>query len=93
MFRQSLLRTTRSLPSSRVALGAVRSATTTATTGGQAPAKEHPLSNPTLADIERRWEKMPPAEQAELWMALRDRMVVDWKEMSLQEKKACRYFP
>ncbi|KAF2755668.1 putative cytochrome c oxidase polypeptide 5, mitochondrial [Pseudovirgaria hyperparasitica] len=31
---------------------------------------------------------MPPQEQADLWMALRDRMKVDWKEMTLQEKKA-----
>jgi len=31
---------------------------------------------------------MPPQEQAELWMQLRDRMKVDWREMTLQEKKA-----
>ena len=31
---------------------------------------------------------MPPQEQADLWMALRDRMKVDWNEMTLQEKKA-----
>lgn len=31
---------------------------------------------------------MPPQEQAELWMQLRDRMKVDWNEMTLQEKKA-----
>ncbi|KAL1997645.1 hypothetical protein VTN02DRAFT_1208 [Thermoascus thermophilus] len=31
---------------------------------------------------------MPPQEQAELWMQLRDRMKVDWHEMTLQEKKA-----
>ncbi|MCJ1234279.1 Cytochrome c oxidase subunit 5A [Varicellaria rhodocarpa] len=31
---------------------------------------------------------MPPQEQADLWMALRDRMKVDWHEMTLQEKKA-----
>ena len=34
---------------------------------------------------------MPPQEQAELWMALRDRMTVDWKELTTQEKKACEY--
>jgi hypothetical protein len=33
---------------------------------------------------------MPPQEQAELWMALRDRMTVDWKELTTQEKKACK---
>ncbi|KAA6412426.1 MAG: cytochrome c oxidase subunit IV [Lasallia pustulata] len=31
---------------------------------------------------------MPPEEQADLWMALRDRMKVDWKLMTVQEKKA-----
>ena len=31
---------------------------------------------------------MPPQEQADLWMALRDRMKVDWNEMTMQEKKA-----
>lgn len=31
---------------------------------------------------------MPPQEQAELWMQLRDRMKVDWNELTLQEKKA-----
>lgn len=48
----------------------------------------HAISNPTLAGIEKRWEGMPPQEQAELWMQLRDRMKVDWHEMTLQEKKA-----
>jgi cytochrome c oxidase subunit 4 len=48
----------------------------------------HAISNPTLAGIEKRWEAMPPQEQAELWMLLRDRMKVDWHEMTLQEKKA-----
>jgi cytochrome c oxidase subunit 4 len=34
---------------------------------------------------------MPPQEQADLWMSLRDRMKVDWKEMTMQEKKAGGY--
>lgn len=50
----------------------------------------HAISNPTLANIEKRWEAMPPQEQADLWMALRDRMKVDWNELTLQEKKAGR---
>ncbi|GBF60256.1 cytochrome c oxidase polypeptide 5 [Trichophyton mentagrophytes] len=49
---------------------------------------EHAIANPHLAGIEKRWEAMPPQEQAELWMKLRDRMKVDWKEMTLQEKRA-----
>lgn len=48
----------------------------------------HAISNPTLANIEKRWEDMPPQEQADLWMGLRDRMKTDWKELTLQEKKA-----
>jgi len=48
----------------------------------------HAISNPTLAQIEKRWEGMPPQEQADLWMALRDRMKNDWHEMTLQERKA-----
>lgn len=51
----------------------------------------HAISNPTLANIEKRWEDMPPQEQADLWMSLRDRMKVDWKELTLQEKKAGAY--
>ena len=49
---------------------------------------EHAISNPTLANIEGRWESMESKEQAELWMALRDRMKVDWHDMTVQEKKA-----
>lgn len=48
----------------------------------------HAISNPTLAQIEKRWEEMPPQEQADLWMALRDRMKNDWHELTLQERKA-----
>ncbi|EHL00571.1 putative Cytochrome c oxidase polypeptide 5, mitochondrial [Glarea lozoyensis 74030] len=51
----------------------------------------HAISNPTLANIEKRWEAMPPQEQAELWMSLRDRMKVNWAELTLQEKKAAYY--
>ncbi|EQB48206.1 Cytochrome c oxidase polypeptide 5 [Colletotrichum fructicola] len=51
-------------------------------------ATTHAISNPTLANIEKRWEGMPLQEQAELWMALRDRMKGPWAELTLQEKKA-----
>ena len=50
--------------------------------------QQHAISNPTLANIEKRWDAMPPQEQADLWMALRDRMKVDWNELTMQEKKA-----
>lgn len=48
----------------------------------------HAISNPTLAGIEKRWDEMPPQEQADLWMALRDRMKNDWHDLTLQERKA-----
>lgn len=48
----------------------------------------HAISNPELANIEKRWEEMPPQEQADLWMALRDRMKAPWTELTIQEKKA-----
>ena len=51
-------------------------------------ATAHAISNPTLAQIEKRWEDMPPQEQADLWMALRDRMKNDWHDLTLQERKA-----
>ena len=60
--------------------------------GAQQTRQAHAISNPTLANIEKRWEAMPPQEQADLWMALRDRMKVDWNELTLQEKKAGRSF-
>ena len=54
-------------------------------------ASGHAISNPTLANIEKRYESMPPNEQADLWMALRDRQKDNWKDLTLQEKKAA-YF-
>lgn len=56
-------------------------------------ASEHAIANPTLASIEKRWETMAPQEQADLWMQLRDRMKVDWHQMTVQEKKAGVYLP
>jgi hypothetical protein len=79
MLRQSLLRAPRAIV--RVQ-GAVQKR------------QAHAISNPTLANIEKRWEGMPPQEQADLWMALRDRMKNNWAELTLQEKKACLFlFP
>jgi hypothetical protein len=51
-------------------------------------ASTHAISKPTLANIEKRWEGMPLQEQAELWMALRDRMKENWADLTLHEKKA-----
>ncbi|KAK0706597.1 cytochrome c oxidase polypeptide V mitochondrial precursor [Lasiosphaeria miniovina] len=54
----------------------------------RAASTTHAISNPTLANIEKRWEGLPMQEQAELWMALRDRMKESWTELTLSEKKA-----
>lgn len=72
---------------------ASRQATTTTTLISRAAASttapaNHAISNPTLANIEKRWEGMPLQEQAELWMALRDRMKENWSNLTFQEKKA-----
>jgi cytochrome c oxidase subunit 4 len=67
----------------------VRASRQSATTAlGYRAASTHAISNPTLANIEKRWEGMPMQEQAELWMALRDRMKESWTELTIQEKKA-----
>ncbi|KAM3085530.1 Cytochrome c oxidase subunit 5B, mitochondrial [Clarireedia jacksonii] len=78
MFRTSIVRSSRSLAARSQT---IRMASTAST----------PISNPTLANIEKRWEGMPPQEQAELWMSLRDRMKVNWAELTPQEKKAAYY--
>lgn len=66
----------------------VRSSLVRASQASQLRAASTAISNPTLNNIEKRWETMPLQEQAELWMALRDRMTVPWNELTLQEKKA-----
>jgi cytochrome c oxidase subunit 4 len=78
MIRSSLLRATRLAPS----------ATASVQSRGNS---SYAISNVTLNDIEKRWESMPPAEQAELWMQLRDRMKEPWNELTAQEKKACTF--
>ncbi|KAI1076537.1 cytochrome c oxidase subunit IV [Whalleya microplaca] len=69
-----------------VRASSMRSMTTTIVP--RAAASTHAISNPTLANIEKRWEGMPPTEQAELWMALRDRMKENWAELTFNEKRA-----
>ncbi|KAI1766832.1 cytochrome c oxidase subunit IV [Hypoxylon sp. FL1150] len=66
----------------------LRASGRTTTTVPRAAASTHAISNPTLANIEKRWEGMPQTEQAELWMSLRDRMKENWADLTLQEKKA-----
>lgn len=85
---------------SRAVTSSVRNSTRTALYARQFPqqqircaSSEHAIANPEIAGIEKRWEAMPPQEQAELWMKLRDRMKVDWKDMTLAEKKAGTFCP
>jgi len=93
MMRSSIARAARSsaavIPSTATRTIVPRAAPTVCQI--QQTRQAHAISNPTLANIEKRWEEMPPQEQADLWMSLRDRMKVDWKEMTMQEKKAA-YF-
>jgi len=94
MLRSSVIRATRS-SASLIPSSATRQAVRTPQAAPAACLQQqqirqaHAISNPTLANIEKRWEDMPPQEQADLWMSLRDRMKTDWKEMTMQEKKAC----
>lgn len=85
-----MLRTTSLLQKLPASLASTRSSSAALTPllRPQQVRKAHAISNPTLANIEKRWEAMPPQEQADLWMALRDRMKVDWNDLTLQEKKA-----
>ena len=74
-------------PATSVLRGALRASRST-TMNPRRAATTHAISNPTLANIEKRWEGMPQTEQAELWMSLRDRMKENWADLTLQEKKA-----
>ncbi|TKA65709.1 hypothetical protein B0A49_08056 [Cryomyces minteri] len=96
MLRTSIIRASGSASSllsstaTRQAAAPIKAArAATAVVGQQQQSRRaHAISNPTLANIEKRWEAMPPQEQADLWMSLRDRMKVDWHELTTQEKKA-----
>ncbi|KAJ5413231.1 hypothetical protein N7501_005959 [Penicillium viridicatum] len=88
--RTMFLRTiSRAVPRSTAAIRAAPTASVNALQ--TRAASDHAIPNPTLANIEKRWEGMPPQEQAELWMQLRDRMKVDWHSLTVQEKKAAYY--
>lgn len=75
-------------PATSLLRASARAASRQATYVPRAAASTHAISNPQLANIEKRWEGMPPTEQAELWMALRDRMKTNWSELTVNEKKA-----
>ncbi|KAL7267308.1 Cytochrome c oxidase subunit 5B, mitochondrial [Rhizina undulata] len=84
MMRSSILRASRlAAPSSSTAV--FRTSTSAIQRRSNST---HAVSNVTLADIEKRWESMPPSEQADLWMSLRDRMKGSWADLTVAEKKA-----
>ncbi|KAJ2897626.1 hypothetical protein MKZ38_004526 [Zalerion maritima] len=76
-------------PATRLVAGATRTTTISPIVRStQLRVASTAISNPTLNNIEKRWEGMPVQEQAELWMSLRDRMKSPWQELTLNEKKA-----
>jgi len=87
MLRSSILRASSSLVNTPSSTRILRQPIL-AVCKSQQSRNAHAISNPTLANIENRWEAMPAQEQADLWMALRDRMKADWHELTVQEKKA-----
>ncbi|CAK9786256.1 cytochrome c oxidase subunit V [Cutaneotrichosporon oleaginosum] len=48
-------------------------------------------SAPLLANIEASWSSLPASEQAEVYQALEEVQKKDWKELTVDEKKAA-YF-
>lgn len=88
MLRSSVVRAAGATCPSLLPSASLRASQTLVPAAVQQARRAHAISNPTLANIEKRWEAMPPQEQADLWMALRDRMKVDWNELTMQEKKA-----
>lgn len=89
MFRNSLIRSSISARAALVRPANVQAARRVVGVEQlQKRQSSHAVSSPTLADIEKRWDGMPPQEQAELWMELRDRMKNEWTKLTLQEKKA-----
>lgn len=48
-------------------------------------------SAPLLANIEASWSSLPASEQAEVYQALEEVQKKDWKELTVDEKKAGEY--
>jgi hypothetical protein len=45
-------------------------------------------SGALLGSIEANWKTLPPAEQAEVYQKLEQLQKKDWKELTVDEKKA-----
>lgn len=82
---RSLLRSARplsSLPRScSVPISRTYATVTVASSGSNSNA-------PLLANIEASWEDLPAEEQGQVYQQLKELQKRDWKEMSLDEKKA-----
>ncbi|ODV90176.1 hypothetical protein CANCADRAFT_102820 [Tortispora caseinolytica NRRL Y-17796] len=52
---------------------------------------QHPVSAPTLADLESRWEVMSRDEQQDVITQLEERMKLPWTELTTAEKRAAWY--
>lgn len=48
-------------------------------------------SNPTIAALESRWTRLPEAEQGAIADTLLEKQKGDWKQMTLEEKRAAYY--
>lgn len=56
-----------------------------------AKAGPRPLSNAFLNHLESRWEKLPKNDQTAMINDLKQRMKLQWSELTLAEKKAAYY--
>ncbi|KAI9636050.1 cytochrome c oxidase subunit V [Dioszegia hungarica] len=83
----------RSLPRTlpRVATPAIRSYASAASPSISVTSTRSNASAPALANIEASWKSLPAEEQFEVYQQLEELQKRDWKELSVDEKKAA-YF-
>lgn len=58
---------------------------------GSRRAASHAISNPTLMNLDQRWETMGEEERSDIIGQLSQRQLGDWKELTDAEKKAAWY--
>lgn len=54
-------------------------------------ASTHPVSNASIAELEKRWESLPANDQQEIVSQLAERQKLPWSELTQSEKKAAWY--
>lgn len=62
-----------------------------ASTVGSRRMVSHAISNPTLMNLDQRWEAMGEEERSDIIGQLSERQKGDWKELTEAEKKATWY--